>query len=229
MQSWLLWVNAVGLVGLAALFYVLDKRVSSRVLLLAPILVYVAVSLEDLLGWVDFGSVSRSEALLRAVILLFVLGSVVFYILYIFREIAKSAPKREVGLKSAVIRISIAAFSCVVFFTVVYTSIYKLFGEGSFAGDNLGEGTLSQFITFFYFSVATFTTVGYGDVMPVDNTSRLVVVMEIFFSFITVAYALSMIGIFRNIFLKEENPNSDSSADLTEESGLPEDTGEADA
>lgn len=227
MQSWLLWINAVGLVLLAALFYVLDKRVSSRVLLLAPILVYVAISLEDLLGWVDFRAVLRSDGMLRAVILLFVLGSVVFYILYIFREIAKSALKREVSLKSAVIRISIAALSCVVFFTVVYTSIYKLFGDGSFTGDNLGEGTLSQVITFFYFSVATFTTVGYGDVMPVDNTSRLVVVMEIFFSFITVAYALSMIGVFRNIFLKEKNAKT--SGKMTKETGQPEDSGELDA
>ncbi|MNF03707.1 Ion channel [compost metagenome] len=47
--------------------------------------------------------------------------------------------------------------------------------------------------------MATFTTVGYGDVAPTDNTSRLVVVMQISFSFITVAYALSMLGLFRKI------------------------------
>lgn len=47
--------------------------------------------------------------------------------------------------------------------------------------------------------MATFTTVGYGDVAPVDNTSRLVVIMQISFSFITVAYALSMLGLFRKI------------------------------
>ncbi|WP_410771950.1 potassium channel family protein [Fontibacillus sp. BL9] len=224
MQSWILWVNGAALIGLAFLFYVLDKRVTSRVILLAPILIYVAVSLEDLLGWVDFGAVFQSDAVLRCIILLFVLGSVVFYILYIFRRIADSAVKREVSLKSAVVRISIATLSCIIFFTVVYTSIYKLFKGGSFAGENLGEGTLSQFITFFYFSVATFTTVGYGDVRPVDNTSRLVVVMEIFFSFITVAYALSMIGVFRQIFMKEVNPNASDNTlndrELEEDEGV---------
>ncbi len=223
MQSWVLWVNVLVLIGLALLFYLLDKRVTSRVILLAPILVYVAVSLEDLLGWVDFGSVLQSDAVLRAIIVLFVLGSVVFYILYIFRRIADSALKREVSLKSAVIRISIATLSCIVFFTVVYTSIYKLFKGGSFAGENLGEDTLSQLITFFYFSVATFTTVGYGDVRPVDNTSRLVVVMEVFFSFITVAYALSMIGVFRQIFKKETGDNTSNRA--LNEKELEEDDG----
>ncbi|MCA1296035.1 potassium channel family protein [Paenibacillus sp. alder61] len=223
MQSWVLWLNAVGLIGLSLLFYLLDKKLSSRVILLAPILVYVAVSLEDLLGLVDFGAVFQSEAILRAVILLFVLGSVIFYLLFIFHEIADSAVKREVSLKSAVIRISIAAMSCIVFFTVVYTSIYKLFKGASFAGDHLGEDTLSQLITFFYFSVATFTTVGYGDIQPMDNTSRLIVVMEIFFSFITVAYALSMIGVFRQIFNKEMG--GDASKSMSNEKELEEDAG----
>ncbi|MDQ0196726.1 ion channel [Paenibacillus wynnii] len=85
------------------------------------------------------------------------------------------------------------------FFTVVYTSIYKLFGQTSFQGEGIGQDLLSQFITFLYFSVATFTTVGFGDIAPVDNTSRLVVIMQISFRFITVAYALSMLSIFRKI------------------------------
>ena len=83
---------------------------------------------------------------------------------------------------------------CILFFTMVYMSIYKLFGGTSFEGENIGQDLLSQFITFLYFSMATFVTVGYGDVAPIDNTSRLVVVLEIAFSFITVAYALSMLG-----------------------------------
>lgn len=78
-------------------------------------------------------------------------------------------------------------------------------------------------ITFFYFSVATFTTVGYGDVRPVDNTSRLVVVMEIFFSFITVAYALSMIGVFRQIFMKETGNQTPD--EVLDENELEEDAG----
>ncbi|MEK3791507.1 ion channel [Paenibacillus sp. FSL R7-0204] len=76
---------------------------------------------------------------------------------------------------------------------------YILFGQSSFQGEGLGQDLLRQLITFLYFSVATFTTVGYGDIAPIDNTSRLVVVMQICFSFITVAYALSMLGLFRKI------------------------------
>jgi voltage-gated potassium channel len=94
----------------------------------------------------------------------------------------------------------------------VYTSIYKLFGQSSFQGNGLGADLLSQLITFLYFSVATFTTVGYGDIAPIDNTSRLVVVMQISFSFITVAYALSMLGLFRKIL--GASPEEDIEAEV---------------
>lgn len=211
MQSWLIWLNVIGMLALVIMLYILNKRVTSRFILLTPIVVYVIISLEDLFGWIDIASLLESEGALRALIVLFVLGSVILYILYIFRKIADTA-NNEIGLKAVVIRISTATLSCIVFFTIVYTSIYKLFKGGSFMGENIGSDTLSQLITFLYFSAATFTTVGYGDIRPVDNTSRLVVVLELFFSFVTVAYALSMLGVFRQIFKDMPGANGNRKA-----------------
>lgn len=213
-----IWLNVLGMLALVCILYILNKRVTSRFILLAPIVVYVIISLEDLFGWIDIALLLHSEGALRALIVLFVLGSVILYVLYIFRKIADTA-NNLVGLKVVVIRISTATLSCIIFFTIVYTSIYKLFKGGSFLGDNIGSDTLSQLITFLYFSAATFTTTGYGDIMPADNTSRLVVVMELFFSFVTVAYALSMLGVFRQIF--KEGPEAANHSESKEE-GLEE-------
>ncbi|USB32514.1 potassium channel family protein [Paenibacillus sp. YPG26] len=202
MQTLILFLDAVALIVLAVLFYRVDKRITGRVILLAPVIIYIALCLQDLLGLIDFASVLAPPALMRAVILLFVLFSVIFYIIFIFHRIALSVNK-EVQLKSTVIRIFSATVMCILFFMVVYTSIYKTFGESAFKGDNIGDSLISQLISFLYFSLATFATVGYGDIRPVDDTSRLVVIMEILFSFVTVAYALSMIGVFRQIFKEE--------------------------
>lgn len=207
-MSWWMWVlNISGLIVLIAVFYGLEKKWTSKAILLGPILIYVLVSLEDLIGWIDLSRVVPGSGGMRALILLFCLSSVIFYVLYIFNRIAESALRKEVQLKTVITRISMATLTCILFFTVIYTSIYKLFGHNSFDGKNIGYDLLSQLISFLYFSVATFATVGYGDITPVDNTSRVAVVMEIAFSFITVAYALSMLSVFRKIF-KEGPENS---------------------
>lgn len=195
------WIWSMNLILIILMFFWFIKMKLNWVgkgILLAPVLIYALISVEDLLNWIDLGTIVPGNRGLRALILIFALASVLFYILFIFHEIKESNSK-EVRLQHTLVRISIAAFTCIIFFTVVYTSIYKLFGQSSFQGKGLGIDLLSQLITFLYFSVATFTTVGYGDVAPVDNTSRLVVIMQISFSFITVAYALSMLGLFRKI------------------------------
>ncbi|WP_342562817.1 ion channel [Paenibacillus sp. FSL R7-0345] len=198
-MSWWMWtLNAAVIILLSLLFYRLRRKWVGKAVLLIPVLIYALISAEDLLGWIELGSIVPGDRGLRGLILLFVPASVLFYILFIFHEI-KESNNKEVRLQQTLVRISIAAFTCILFFTIVYTSIYKLFGQSSFMGKGLGEDLLSQLITFLYFSVATFTTVGYGDVAPIDNTSRLVVIMQISFSFITVAYALSMLGLFRKI------------------------------
>ncbi|MCE3202995.1 two pore domain potassium channel family protein [Paenibacillus sonchi] len=198
-MTWWMWTLNIAVIVLLSLWlYRMKLSWMGKGVLLAPILIYALISVEDLLNWIDLGAILPGDRGLRGLILIFALASMLFYVLFIFHEIKESNSK-EVRLQQTLVRISIAAFSCIIFFTVVYTSIYKLFGQSSFDGKGLGEDLLSQLITFLYFSVATFTTVGYGDVAPVDNTSRLVVIMQISFSFITVAYALSMLGLFRKI------------------------------
>ncbi|MDQ0196725.1 hypothetical protein [Paenibacillus wynnii] len=89
------------------------KWINKRVLL-TPILIYVLISVEDLLNWIDWGSIVPGNGGMRGLILLFCLASVLFYILFIFNEIKESNSK-EVELHQTLTRISIATLSCIIF------------------------------------------------------------------------------------------------------------------
>ncbi|WP_191089409.1 MULTISPECIES: ion channel [Paenibacillus] len=228
MDGWIWMLNAAAIAALIVLFYRSKIKWVNKGILIVPLLVYVLFSVEDLLDLISLERLAAGNAGMRTLILLFCLFSVVFYLIFIFHEI-KESNDREVRLKDTLRRISLAAIICVLFFTVVYTSIYKLFGASSFHGDGIGSDLLTELVAFLYFSVATFTTVGYGDIAAVDSTSRLVVVMQIAFSFITVAYALSMLGLFRKILgdMPEEEVEAeiDVSIDTGRQSGGGESNG----
>jgi len=50
---------------------------------------------------------------------------------------------------------------------------------------------LAQPIDAYYFSLVTFTTVGYGEIVPISGTGRMLVIFEIFCSFLFIAILLA--------------------------------------
>ena len=61
------------------------------------------------------------------------------------------------------------------------------------------EGTvnftyLEQLFQYFYFSTVTFASIGYGDIVPVTVSAKIVVIIEIAQSFVTVVFGLSNIN-----------------------------------
>jgi len=78
-------------------------------------------------------------------------------------------------------------------FATDYTCLFE-FNNASFSGMIAGETYLSSLFHFFYFSITTFSTIGFGDVAPVSDSARLIVIFEIFISFLIIVFALSNIS-----------------------------------
>ena len=85
-------------------------------------------------------------------------------------------------------------------FATDYNCLY-LFDDRAFEGTLTASSSfVENLFQFLYFSLITFSTVGYGDLVPVSIMAKLLVMIEIFLSFLIVVYALTNL---KNIHLNE--------------------------
>lgn len=78
-------------------------------------------------------------------------------------------------------------------FATDYTCLF-LFNDMAFEGISVHSNSyLYSLYHFFYFSVVTFSNVGYGDIVPVSEVAKFVVMLEIFLSFFLIVFALANI------------------------------------
>lgn len=78
-------------------------------------------------------------------------------------------------------------------FATDYTCLYE-FNQTAFEGvPDFLNTYLYNLYHFFYFSVITFSTVGFGDITPVSDVAKFVIMLEIFLSFFIIVFALTNI------------------------------------
>jgi len=78
-------------------------------------------------------------------------------------------------------------------FATDYACLFQ-FSHTTFEGvPDYSNSYMYNLYHFFYFSVITFSTLGYGDIIPTSDAARFVVMLEIFLSFFLVVFALANI------------------------------------
>jgi voltage-gated potassium channel len=135
----------------------------------------------------------------------YMIGSfaIMFYTIFIFTAfeyIAYVSAKKDNSV-SAILKICGSIIVTIVFFAILYQYIYKI-DSTSFKGD-VGNTLVSQFISFVYFSVITFATIGYGDICPSSIVARIVVIMEVIYQFIVIILVISQFTILKKQFEKK--------------------------
>ena len=87
-------------------------------------------------------------------------------------------------------------------FATDYTCLYQ-FEHSAFSGiPTYSDTYIYNLYHFIYFSVITFSAVGYGDIIPVSDVAKFVVMLEIFLSFFIIVFALTNI---KKIHIKESS------------------------
>jgi len=81
----------------------------------------------------------------------------------------------------------------IISFATDYTCIYHA-DEESFIGFQSSSSYLESLGDFIYFSVITFSTVGYGEMIPATGLAKTIVLQEIMLSFLILFFALANIN-----------------------------------
>jgi Ion channel len=110
------------------------------------------------------------------------------------QQMSKSSTKNKLSTLIVMISTmnwrSIEIFSCWMFLLVsIFAMIYVKFGLLSSGGK-----TVESILDCFYFSVITFTTLGYGDVLPTGIMGKLFVIAEVISGYISLGLLLTILG-----------------------------------
>ena len=73
-------------------------------------------------------------------------------------------------------------------FTADYHALYVLNPENFKSSTALTGSFLIKFFEFLYFSLIIFSSVGYGDIVPISISGKMRVMMEIFLSFLVLVF-----------------------------------------
>ena len=103
-------------------------------------------------------------------------------------------------LNNMILTFSLLILITLISFATDYTCLFLTDGTVFSGIANATDSYLIIIYQFFYFSVITFSTVGYGDVYPVSNIAKFIVTLEIFLSFFIIVFSISSI---KNIQINE--------------------------
>ena len=152
------------------------------VALVAVVYIYLMQFVEHDLVWISY------------LVVLLALIKTIYFTFFTFKQVNKSVKQCHsfgqllwiFGLLVVLIIFSYAAdFSCI---AAANADSF----QGLKTSGNLGY--LSVLFEFFYFSVVTFASIGYGDIVPLTTPAKLLVIMEIGQSFVLVVFGLSNVN-----------------------------------
>jgi len=78
----------------------------------------------------------------------------------------------------------------VISFAIDYLCVSEIY-PNAFSGIQYNQPLLFRFTNLLYFSIVTFTTVGYGDITPVIPVAKLLTVFEIVTAFVVIVFIIS--------------------------------------
>lgn len=163
------------------------KQLLKKVLFTASVV--IALSLSYTL-WADLDSDNQFLAL---IIVGMALVKTVFIVRLTFIQLSKIIGESH-QLTHVLTLFAVLIILIVLSFSADYQALYILSSENFKSTTSLNRSFIPQFFEFIYFSLITFSSVGFGDVVPLTISGKLLVMMEVFLSFLVLVFGIANIN-----------------------------------
>ena len=163
------------------------------VVLLAGILVFLA-------DYHEFASAYYREL----VLVLVSISKSIWFISFVIRRI-RSSTRQEFFFHEFMAFIGMSIVLFILSYAIDYYCLFQI-NPTSFRGLPPSPNLLDDFLTFFYFSVTTFTTAGLGDIVPNSGSARVFTASELTISFFFTIFIIANLSVLRESFAQKRQP-----------------------
>lgn len=141
-----------------------------------------------------------SDAINFSMLFILTIGKSVYFVFHNFRSITKVV-QSDKQFNHFIVLVSVNIALIVISFAMDYFCMIKIYPtvfKGNLASDDLR--TLAEML---YFSLITFTTTGFGDIVPASNLARSVVSLEVVVAYVSTIFIISNFSNFSSIAVKD--------------------------
>ena len=152
-----------------------------------------------LIGRHELGNTNVNEAIL----FLYSLAKTIFFFSLLFDRIKETAD-HNLNYKDILYFIGYNTLLIVISYGIDYLCLYEI-DQNSFTGITTRGHFIPHLITFFYFSIATFSTAGFGDIAPHTTVAQLLISSEMMLSWFLTILVIANFSSIRETFQQQSN------------------------
>ncbi|MCB0523666.1 MAG: two pore domain potassium channel family protein [Saprospiraceae bacterium] len=152
--------------------------------------------------WADYSELS-SPLIRELVLVALSLAKSVWFVSFVIRRIRLST-QFEFYFHEFMIFIGMSIVLFIISYAIDFYCLYQI-NPDSFHGLTQPANLANDFLSFFYYSVTTFTTAGLGDIVPASASARLFTSAELIISFFFTIFIIANLAILRESFSQKKN------------------------
>ena len=135
---------------------------------------------------------SQHQLLMTGFVVFFSLLKVIYITVFTLKKIEKYLMRERISFYRTILILGPLILLLIVSFAVDYFCLNDC-DPNAFIGISTGLTWIQEVFVYIYFSMVTFATIGFGDIVPLSGAAKLVVMLEIMTSFVFVFFILSNI------------------------------------